>query len=470
MRQVDSMIEIQHIDLSLSRLVQAKQCLQSRDDAQGVALLESIAEQEAGAEAQAAVALLIRHYTESARFAEVDALRNSGHDGTAVALAYAESLLRRGDLTSSLLLLRETIESMFSDPNRAQERTVDNLSDAAHLLFSCGFYAEAVNFCRMALSVNPEAPQPHYIEACACLSQSQWLEGFGRYHWRHAFLRQNLSSSMPDVMDRLGALAPVMPGQRVLAVAEPGVDEELMFLRFAPWLAKRQVDVVWAPSDALKPVLERDGRWLLSHDAEPVPARVVAMGDLPALLPEALGPELPTAVRLQVDEQARSSMDERLAGLRGRMIGLTWRSSALSGAGRQTVEVPLTSLAPALKGLRATFVVLQKDATAEEWATLLAHKLALFDPALDSEDLEAALALHQCLHDYVTVDTAQVQLRAALGKSAHVLVPIPYDFRWPANIESPWFPQCRAYHATLADDPWSAPLRALKKRLRKAYR
>ena len=80
-------------------------------------------------------------------------------------------------------------------------------------------------------------------------------------------------------------------------------------------------------------------------------------------------------------------------------------------------------------------------------------------------DLERLLALLDLLDDYVGVSSTAVHLRAGLGRSARVLVPMPPEWRWmTAGAVSPWFPSSRVYRQGV-DGSWREALEALAREL-----
>jgi len=78
-----------------------------------------------------------------------------------------------------------------------------------------------------------------------------------------------------------------------------------------------------------------------------------------------------------------------------------------------------------------------------------------------NEDLEGMLALLALLDEYVGVSNTNMHLRAAVGKSACVLVPAPAEWRWrQSGRRSPWFPDFRLYRQSL-QGRWDDALREL---------
>jgi hypothetical protein len=84
------------------------------------------------------------------------------------------------------------------------------------------------------------------------------------------------------------------------------------------------------------------------------------------------------------------------------------------------------------------------------------------DLSRTNEDLPQVLAVLAALDDYVTVSNTNVHLRAALGRTARVLVPNPPEWRWMrAEGGSPWFPGFSVYRQPASRD-WSAALAKLR--------
>ncbi len=77
-----------------------------------------------------------------------------------------------------------------------------------------------------------------------------------------------------------------------------------------------------------------------------------------------------------------------------------------------------------------------------------------------NEDLEHMLALLAVIDDYVGVSNTNMRLRAAVGKTARVLIPCPAEWRWMATGTSPWFPDFSVYRQNVNGE-WDAALAAL---------
>ena len=179
-------------------------------------------------------------------------------------------------------------------------------------------------------------------------------------------------------------------------------------------------------------------------------------------------PSVPETLRLTPNTVRIAELRDRLqAAGPPPYIGVTWRAG--TAPEEQSAQhwvlyktVPLAALGGALRGTHATLIALQRNPGSGEIDALAAacgrpvHDFTAFN-----EDLEGMLALLALLDDYVTVSNTNVHLRAAVGKTARVLVPMPAEWRWmQAGGYSPWFPECPIYRQSLQGD-WGAALAAL---------
>ena len=79
------------------------------------------------------------------------------------------------------------------------------------------------------------------------------------------------------------------------------------------------------------------------------------------------------------------------------------------------------------------------------------------------------LALLALIDDYIGVSNTNMHLRAAVGKTARVLVPTPPEWRWMAEgQESPWFPGFTVYRQGY-DGGWEGALEELLRDLHRTF-
>jgi hypothetical protein len=119
-------------------------------------------------------------------------------------------------------------------------------------------------------------------------------------------------------------------------------------------------------------------------------------------------------------------------------------------------------LGSALRGVPGTVAIVQRAAAAHD---IEAFARALGRPAPDltvrDDGLEDLLALMGLVDEYVGVSNTNMHLRAAAGRAARVLVPLPPEWRLgAAGDESAWFPGFRIYREAPATG-WGGALAQL---------
>jgi Flp pilus assembly protein TadD len=360
----------------------------------------------------------------------------------------------RGEPARALALLRE----MAGPPDDAHASTY-----AACLAEASGEGA-AIQWLSQMLEHRPDWTGLRFERGVRRLALGQWREGWSDYLGRPGVPPAERASAIPRRLD----------GATVLLCAEQGLGDTLFFLRFAGLLRARGARLALrCPGKLLALLKDCPALDELVDEDEPVTGgrfqHTLWLGDLPALL-DVQTPEPAIVLRPAADLQAR------LAGLGPRpYLALTWRAGTDMHRGPEfgrgqraalTKEVPLESLATAVRGWPGTVVALQRDPLAgeiERLAALIggsAHDLSGLN-----EDLVQMTAALDALDEYVAVSNTNIHLRAGLGKSARVLVPQPPEWRWMSDGErSPWFPQMPVYRQP-ASRNWSEPMERLRREL-----
>ena len=152
-------------------------------------------------------------------------------------------------------------------------------------------------------------------------------------------------------------------------------------------------------------------------------------------------------------------------------LGVTWRGGTWKKRNSLYKECPLALLAQALKGNHTTVLILQRlprDGEIQTFCQLLGRPV--HDLSALNEDLEAMLALLFLIDEYVGVSNTNMHLRAAVGKTARVLVPSPPEWRWMAEgRESPWFPGFSVYRQGY-DGSWEGAFARLNQDMGVSFR
>lgn len=155
-------------------------------------------------------------------------------------------------------------------------------------------------------------------------------------------------------------------------------------------------------------------------------------------------------------------------------IAVTWRGGTAPEA-QGTVwvlhkAIALPALADTLSAVPGTLIAVQRHPVPGEIAALEdALKRPVHDFTALNEDLEGMLALLSLLDDYVGMSNTNMHLRAAVGKTARVLVPNPAEWRWlQSGRASPWFPGFSIYRQSLNGE-WTTACHNLKLDLASAH-
>ncbi len=372
-----------------------------------------------------------------------------------IAANLANILACRFSYDEALELYGKVIASRHGD--------ADMLSNAANVNRRKGDLAAAEEFYRKAIST-----EAHHCDANAGLANCLLSAGRFAEGWRHYLERESVRNASGGLLR--APLPENLSGKRVTILADQGLGDEIFFLRFAAAIKSRGASVAYRPEPRLAAMLERAGivDEILPPDAGTLGDYVVAVGDLPFLLEMGDTDTPPPSIALP-------ALADREAALRAKLetfgpapwIGVTWRAGTANRRRLLFKEAPAEALAGALPE-DATIVAIQRGARHGE---IDAFADALGRPVLNlsaaNDDLESLLALPGLLDDYVAVSNTMVHLREARGRTSHVLVPAPPEFRWIAEGgESPWFPGSPVYRQQ-PDGDWETAMSTLAKEIRR---
>ncbi|MGE5537293.1 MAG: tetratricopeptide repeat protein [Gemmatimonas sp.] len=325
-----------------------------------------------------------------------------------------------------------------------------------------GRFAEGHAAHDRALTIDPGFASARFNRAVIDLGEGRFADGFRDYRARPLDVRDGMErESLPDDLS----------GRRVLLLPNQGLGDELFFLRFARRLRNRGARLIYRAGAPIASIVTRAqilDDVLTGDDPDPPHDLAISIGDLPYLESVSAVADIPPPLSLAVSAEQRAAMAARLSDLGPPpYVGLTWR------AGTREWNALLKEIAPetfgaALRGVRATFVVLQR-APDEGEVTALSHALGAraHDLSALNRDLEAMLALLHTIELYVGVSNTNTHLRAGTGRPSHVLVPHPPEWRWMhTGDRSPWFPTFPLYRQERAGSGrsgWENALSALRR-------
>ena len=309
-----------------------------------------------------------------------------------------------------------------------------------------GDYAKARDAYRAAIALDPSLADAHLNLANVLFALGSYDEGWRVFAWRPQRIAHERAVARAG-----GRYEPPAPGvlPRTLRLrGEQGLGDMLFFLRFAPIAVSADVRIAFNGDARLHPILARTGLFeALSDDLSPG-SNELLVADLPPVV-EPMGERFPAALALAADARSREAMERRLrdAGPPP-WIAITWRAGERSRGlfDRLFKEAPIADLGAALKGVRATWISVQRAPLAGE-REALARAIAapVHDFSDANENLESALGLLDLVTDYVGVSNTNTHLRAGLDRPGRVLVPFAPEWRWGLAGTSPWFPAMTTY-------------------------
>lgn len=365
-----------------------------------------------------------------------------------------------GDLAKAIPALERAIELA---PDMAEP-----YSNLAMALRDAGDPERALAAVRRAIELRPDLPGARLNYALVLLALGRFAEAWPAYVWRPqpaANLRDlGIAATLPHAT-RLPSFA---TDPWITLHGEQGIGDAIFFLRFAAALRARGAKLrFWGDARLAPPLLRSAVVDEAVSGAQPPPgtdpARLVWIGDLPALLH--LESAFPGPPPLVADPARVAAMRARLASLGpAPYVALTWRAGlARRGKAVLAKAIEPEMLGAALRGIAATFVSVQRDALPGEARALeAALGASVGDFSAANADLDDMLALLEVVDEYVGVSNTNTHLRASLGRTARVLVPWPPEWRWMrAGDASPWFPGFPLYRASPRGD-WASALARLR--------
>lgn len=334
------------------------------------------------------------------------------------------------------------------------------LHSYAGSLVAAGRLDEAQAVFDRTVRLAPDMTEVAFDRGLLALATGRFADGFRDYRARGA-VRSKTGRLFRD------RLAADLSGRTVCVEGDQGLGDEIFFLRFMPQLTSRGAQTRYRGDARLVAMLRRAGvaDQVMPADggAQPDGALTLAAGDLPYALGMTDADAPPPSINLRPEPGQVAALSQRLTALGPPpYVGVTWRAGTQGARDLLSKQVPLDSVARALKGMPGTFVALQRLPRDGELARFAAALGApLHDLTALNDDLEAMLALVGLLDDYVCVSNTNVHLRAAQNKACRVLVPHPPEFRWMVGrAASPWFPDMRLYRQQ-PDGDWRPALASL---------
>lgn len=405
-------------------------------------------------QAQTQPELAITHYQQAITLnsQHVEAYNNLGN------LLYDQNQIKQAIfyLEKALALRPQQVDI---HENLAKTYRLDNQLDK-----SLYHYEQAIAYYEKQGQYGLDHAAAHFSKAWLHLIQGEFASGWQSYQYRPS--RTNMTKV---VLDQPVLLNKDLRGQRFLLLREQGLGDELFFLRFAPELKARGAWVAYQCGRKIHSILSRQ-LWIdqILTEEEPLPSvdHILLIADLPIAFGMATEADVPLPLPLTVLPDKITTMLSRLEKVgKPPYLGITWQAGgkiAEKGNAKALYkEIELNVLAEALQLSNYTFLALQRNPEVDE-ITSLSNLIGqpIHDFTDLNDDLESMLALLSLLDEYVGVSNTNMHLMAGLGKTAHVLVPYPPEWRWMNQGNSVWFKGFSVYRQA-QDGDWSMALQYL---------
>ncbi len=342
--------------------------------------------------------------------------------------------------------------SVRVDPTRSEA-----FNDLAASLFRQFRDAEALNYIRQSLVLNPDMPEAAETESIWLLRYGRFREAWPKYEARN---RTGEGKSFARDFRQPQWKGEPIHGKTILLHAEQGLGDSIQFVRYAPLVAARGAKVILEVHAGLGHLCRNlRGISQLIERGVPPPHFDV---QCPLLsLPLAFRTDLdsiPASVPyLAPDPQRVFTWRARLGTRRGMRIGIAWSGNRLHRDDRHR-SIPLAALAPLLRDRpEFEFHVVQTDIRPADRETLrtMPH---IHEHGVLLRDFSDTAALVSLLDLVITVDTAVAHLAGALGWPVWVMLAAVPDWRWMlGRDDSPWYPSMTLFRQRRRDD-WAPVL------------
>ena len=324
-------------------------------------------------------------------------------------------------------------------------------------IWDLGDRRQAILQARRTLAMKPTLAPAAWILAQGLLASGEYEEGLSLLDSRWG---------LPEFRSVNGRDLPwpfwdgrVRPGLKLLLWAEQGFGDALQFVRYAPILANRGVEVTVEAPMALESLFRSIGVRVSRRDALPsaIDAQAPLMS-LPYLCATRLETIPANVPYLAAPKDRRIKWRERLSPLCGSKIGLCWQGNPAFR--RDPERSPgFAPMRPLLDRPGPQLIGLVRDLKLEDSHPRL---LQLGPDFADFADTAACL---EQLDLVITSDTALAHLAGALARPTWLLLHHTPDWRWhETRSDSPWYPTFRLFRQPTPGD-WQSVIREVANEL-----
>ncbi|MFM7676585.1 MAG: tetratricopeptide repeat protein [Synechococcus sp.] len=312
--------------------------------------------------------------------------------------------------------------------------------------------SQAIASYERALTLRPDFPQAAWNLATTLLLAGEYQRGWALYSTRFSACVGVRPIARPSVRQWWGE--PLLPGQRLLLVAEQGLGDTLQFMRYLHILEERGIQVCLDAQPPLHNLLKASGIRLESSacfdaDSTNDDGLWAPLLSLPGFLE--VGVERPLLTRPYVHSVDDLVRRWRLtcSGQAVPIIAIHWQGNpAVEVANLSGRSLPLEAFACVSRCASVRLLSLQKGFGAEQLITCSFRQCFVdsqvqVDQAWDFLETVAILANTDLL---ITSDSAVAHLAGAMGHPTWLLLHHVPDWRWGLEGDTTfWYPSMRLF-------------------------
>jgi tetratricopeptide (TPR) repeat protein len=380
----------------------------------------------------------------------------------AIAPGHPIALYNRGNALRALGREDDALAAYDSALSAAPNH-VNALTNRGMVLAALNRHQDALASYTRALALQPDNADVHFNAALSLLTIGDYTRGLTEYEWR--WKRAGMAARK-DLRKPLWLGETPLAGKTILLHAEQGLGDTVMFVRYAPLLARAGARVVLEVQPELKGLLMGlEGVAAVVARGEPLPPFDVhcPLTSLPLACKTELSSVPADIPYLRASEPALEKWRGRLASLPSPRVALAWSGRATHVNDRNR-SLSLAGLAPLLSREGISFVSIQRELRPAD-AELLSRESRtthLGDELADFTDTAAVLALVDLV---ICVDTSVAHVAGALGRPAWVLLPFQPDWRWTQDRDrSPWYPAVWLFRQPVIGD-WGSVIARVRDEL-----
>lgn len=332
------------------------------------------------------------------------------------------------------------------------------LTNAYGVYFEAGELEKIERLRRLVYSKQLGDPQVLFAVACVELARDYYPEGFrlAEARYDHPEVARHMKA---ELLQKPRWRGEDLSGSRLLVHGEQGLGDTVMCARYIPLLLDAGIEVVFDCQDAAVSLLEHNYPEVKVINRDTSAALTQAFDywigamSLPYLMNSSARNIPLRAGYLTVSDEHRSHWQQRVAAVKvpGFRVGIAWSGNPHHRADRRRSI-----------GLDPMFTYMQNSKGVCFFALQTSVPEFLPENTIDFSDemmtLSDTAALIMEMDLVITVDTSIVHLAGALGKTAWLLFPHRYEWRWGlAGEDNNWYDSVRVIRQS-AHGEWAPVL------------